>query len=56
MPRRLRTRLFLSYVVVVAAGAVAMFVVGTVVTRTVYEHESAASASGSVAARAEPGR
>ena len=37
LPRRLRTRLFLSYVVVVAAGAVAMLVVGTVVTRTVYE-------------------
>ncbi len=37
LPRRLRTRLFLSYVVVVAAGAVAMVVVGTVVTRTVYE-------------------
>ncbi len=39
LPRRLRTRLFLSYVVVVAAGAVAMLVVGTVVTRTVYERE-----------------
>ncbi len=37
IPRRLRTRLFLSYVVVVAAGAIAMVVVGTVVTRTVYE-------------------
>lgn len=37
LPRRLRTRLFLSYVVVVAAGALAMLVVGTVVTRTVYE-------------------
>ena len=37
LPRRLRTRLFLSYVVVVAAGAIAMLVVGTVVTRTVYE-------------------
>ena len=37
LPRRLRTRLFLSYVVVVAAGAVTMLVVGTVVTRTVYE-------------------
>ena len=37
LPRRLRTRLFLSYVVVVAAGVVAMLVVGTVVTRTVYE-------------------
>lgn len=37
LPRRLRTRLFLSYVVVVAAGAVAMFVVGALVTRTVYE-------------------
>lgn len=37
-PRRLRSRLFLSYVVVVATGAVTMLVVGTVVTRTVYEH------------------
>ncbi|MGB9346244.1 MAG: ATP-binding protein [Ilumatobacteraceae bacterium] len=37
LPRRLRTRLFLSYVVVVAAGALSMVVVGTVVTRTVYE-------------------
>ncbi len=37
LPRRLRTRLFLSYVVVAAAGAVAMLVVGTVVTRAVYE-------------------
>jgi signal transduction histidine kinase len=36
-PRRLRTRLFLSYVVVVAAGATAMTVVGTVVTRTAYD-------------------
>ena len=36
-PRRLRTRLFLSYVVVVAAGAIAMVVVGAAVTRTVYE-------------------
>lgn len=36
-PRRLRTRLFLSYVVVVLAGAIAMLVVGTVVTQTVYE-------------------
>lgn len=34
--RRLRTRLFLSYVVVVAAGAAAMLLVGTVVTRSVY--------------------
>ena len=39
LPRRLRTRLFLSYVVVVAAGAVAMLIVGTVVTRTVYERQ-----------------
>ncbi len=39
LPRRLRTRLFLSYVVVVAAGAAAMLVVGTVVTRTVYERQ-----------------
>lgn len=38
VPRRLRTRLFLSYAVVVAAGATAMFAVGTVVTRSVYEH------------------
>jgi signal transduction histidine kinase len=37
VPRRLRTRLFLSYVVVVAAGAIAMLVVGAAVTRTVYE-------------------
>jgi signal transduction histidine kinase len=37
LPHRLRTRLFLSYVVVVAAGALAMVVVGTVVTRTVYQ-------------------
>jgi len=37
LPRRLRTRLFLSYVVVVGAGALAMLVVGTVVTRSVYE-------------------
>lgn len=36
-PRRLRSRLFLSYVVVVAAGAATMLVVGTVVTRTAYE-------------------
>ncbi len=36
-PRRLRTRLFLSYVVVVVAGGLAMLVVGTAVTRTVYE-------------------
>lgn len=36
LPRRLRTRLFLSYVVVVAAGALAMLVVGTVATRTAY--------------------
>ena len=37
VPRRLRTRLFLSYVVVVAAGAITMVVVGAAVTRTVYE-------------------
>jgi histidine kinase len=37
LPHRLRTRLFLSYVVVVAAGALAMVVVGTVVTRAVYQ-------------------
>jgi signal transduction histidine kinase len=37
-PRRLRTRLFASYVVVVLAGSAAMLLVGTVVTRTVYEH------------------
>ncbi len=35
-PRRLSTRLFVSYAVVILAGAMAMFVVGTVVTRTVY--------------------
>lgn len=34
--RRLRTRLFLSYVLVVAAGAATMLLVGTVVTRSVY--------------------
>jgi signal transduction histidine kinase len=33
----LRTRLFLSYVVVVAAGAITMVAVGAAVTRTVYE-------------------
>lgn len=38
IPRRLRTRLFFSYAAVVAAGATAMLAVGTVVTRTVYEH------------------
>ena len=38
LPRRLRTRLFLSYAVVVASGAAAMVLVGAVVTRTVYEH------------------
>lgn len=37
LPRRLSTRLFWSYVVVIVAGAITMFVVGTVVTRTVYE-------------------
>ncbi|HSJ91202.1 MAG TPA: HAMP domain-containing sensor histidine kinase [Ilumatobacter sp.] len=37
LPRRLRTRLFLSYAVVVASGAVAMVLVGAAVTRTVYE-------------------
>lgn len=37
-PRRLSTRLFLSYVVVILAGAATMFVVGTVVTRSVYEN------------------
>ena len=37
LPRRLRTRLFLSYLVVVATGAITMLVVGTVTTRTVYE-------------------
>jgi len=36
--RRLSTRLFLSYVVVILAGAATMFVVGTVVTRSVYEN------------------
>lgn len=39
VPRRLRSRLFLSYAVVVASGAVAMMLVGAVVTRTVYEHQ-----------------
>ncbi len=34
--RRLRTRLFLSYVVVVLAGAITMFIVGTVVTQSEY--------------------
>ena len=38
-PRSLRGRLFVSYVLVVAAGAVAMVVVGTVVTRSVYRRE-----------------
>lgn len=37
VPRRLRTRLFLSYAVVVASGALAMILVGAAVTRTVYE-------------------
>lgn len=37
-PRRLSTRLFVSYLVVILAGAGAMFAVGTVVTRSVYEH------------------
>lgn len=37
-PRRLRSRLFLSYAVVAASGALAMVLVGAVVTRTVYEH------------------
>lgn len=37
MPRRLRSRLFISYVLVVGAGALAMLAVGTVVTRSVYE-------------------
>ena len=39
LPRRLSTRLFWSYVVVIVAGAITMFVVGTVVTRTVYERQ-----------------
>lgn len=38
LPRRLRTRLFLSYLVVVASGALAMVLVGAVVTRTAYEN------------------
>lgn len=38
VPRRLRSRLFLSYAVVVASGALVMVLVGAVVTRTVYEH------------------
>ncbi len=36
-PHRLSTRLFLSYLVVILVGAVTMFAVGTVVTRSVYE-------------------
>jgi len=36
--RRLSTRLFVSYVVVIVSGALTMFAVGTVVTRTVYNH------------------
>jgi signal transduction histidine kinase len=36
-PPRLRTRLFVSYVAVVAAGALAMLAVGTVVTQAVFE-------------------
>ena len=35
---RLSTRLFVSYVVVIVAGAATMFAVGTVVTRSVYEN------------------
>lgn len=35
---RLSTRLFLSYVVVIVAGAATMFAVGTVATRSVYEN------------------
>ncbi len=38
-PRRLSTRLFLSYVVVILAGALTMFAVGTVVTRSVYDNQ-----------------
>ncbi len=39
VPRRLSHRLFLSHAVVVAVGAAVMLTVGTVVTRTVYQHE-----------------
>ena len=35
-PRRLRTRLFASHVLVVAVGAITMVIVGAVVTQTVY--------------------
>ena len=45
-PRRLSTRLLLSYVVVILAGAVTMFAVGTVVTRTVYENRVGGFGSG----------
>lgn len=38
-PHRLSTRLFGSYLVVILAGAATMFLVGTVVTRTVYENQ-----------------
>jgi signal transduction histidine kinase len=38
LPRHLRSRLFASYLVVVAAGVPVMVVVGAVVTRSVYEH------------------
>jgi len=37
VPQRLRTRLFLSHLLVVVTGAIVMVGVGTVVTRTVYE-------------------
>lgn len=38
-PDRLSTRLFVSYVVVILAGAATMFAVGTVVTRSVYDSQ-----------------
>lgn len=53
IPRRLRTRLFLSYVVVVGAGALAMLVVGTAVTRTVYERRLGGLGVGRGAGRQE---
>ena len=54
LPHRLRTRLFLSYVVVVAAGGLAMLVVGTVVTRTVYEQRIGGFGLGRGHGRSDP--
>lgn len=45
-PRRLRTRLFASYVVVILTGSIAMMLVGTVVTKRVYEGRLGGSGSG----------